>query len=131
MASSHGTDRVSARCDLADNPGLVLIAPCPPPLGTGKHLQPAHWLRDSTMFSVHSKPNGQNHTAVRLADHDIIRKVVPGHRLRITPEIPRTEGDQVGQVASYSSVNFGHGLFCKKAGGIESLRDPFRSGQNK
>jgi hypothetical protein len=44
-------------------PGLVLIAPCPPPSGTGEHFQPADWLGDSTMFSVHSKPNGQNQTA--------------------------------------------------------------------
>src|ERR1700738_4754714 len=63
MASSHGADRISARRDLGDNPRLVLIAPCPPPPGAGKHLQPADWLRDSTMFSVHSKPSGQNQTA--------------------------------------------------------------------
>src|SRR6202011_3452329 len=63
MASSHGTDRVSARRDLSDNPGLVFITPCPPPPGAGEHFQPADWLRDSNMFSVHSKPNGQNRTA--------------------------------------------------------------------
>src|ERR1700676_4801910 len=63
MASSHGADRISARRDLGDNPRLVLIAPCPPPPGAGKHPQPADWLRDSTMFSVHSKPSGQNQTA--------------------------------------------------------------------
>src|SRR5712675_182886 len=62
MASSHGTDRVSARRDLGNNPGLVLIAPCPPPSGTGEHFQPPDRLGDSTMFSVHSKPNGQNQT---------------------------------------------------------------------
>jgi hypothetical protein len=63
MASSHGTDRISARRDLGNDPGLVLIAPCPPPSSTGEHFQPADWLGDSTMFSVHSKPNGQNQTA--------------------------------------------------------------------
>ena len=63
MASSHGTDRVSARRDLGNNPGLILIAPCPPPSGTSEHFEPADWLGDSTMFSVHSKPNGQNQTA--------------------------------------------------------------------
>src|ERR1035438_6704112 len=63
MASSHGTDRVSARRDLGNNPSLVLIAPCPPPSGTGEHFQPADRLGDSTIFSVHSKPNGQNQTA--------------------------------------------------------------------
>src|SRR5271167_565312 len=63
MASSHGTDRVSARRDLGNNPCLVLIAPCPPPSGTGEHFQPADRLGDSTIFSVHSKPNGQNQTA--------------------------------------------------------------------
>jgi hypothetical protein len=31
MASSYRTDRVSARRDPGDNPGLVFIAPCPPP----------------------------------------------------------------------------------------------------
>src|SRR5450631_3518278 len=63
MATSHGTDRVSARRDLGNNPDLVLIAPCPPPSGTGEHFQPPDGLRDSTTFSVHSKPNGQNQTA--------------------------------------------------------------------
>jgi hypothetical protein len=62
-AASHGTHRVSARRDLRDNPRLVLIAPCPPPTDASEHFQPADRLRDSTMFSVHSKPNGQNQTA--------------------------------------------------------------------
>jgi hypothetical protein len=63
MATSHGTDRVSARRDLGNNPDLVLIAPGPPPSGTGEHFQPPDGLGDSTTFSVHSKPNGQNQTA--------------------------------------------------------------------
>jgi hypothetical protein len=62
MASSYRTDRVSARRDPGDNPGLVFIAPCPPP-GSGEHFQPADWFRDSSMYSVYSKPNGQNQTA--------------------------------------------------------------------
>src|SRR3954471_9063143 len=63
MASSHRTDRVSARRNLSDNPGLVFITPCSPPPGAGEHFQPPDGLRDSNMFSVHSKPNGQNRTA--------------------------------------------------------------------
>jgi len=36
--------------------------------------------RDSSMFSVHSKPNGQKPDH-RLADQDIIRKMIAGQRL--------------------------------------------------
>jgi hypothetical protein len=83
MASSHGTDRVSARRDLGNNPGLVLIAPCPPPSGTGEHFQPADRLGDSTMFSVLSltvktrpqtrrsglHPEGDRSTPLTIAAH--------------------------------------------------------------
>src|ERR1700674_582335 len=41
MASSHRTDRVSARRDLGNNPGLLFVTPCPPPPSTGEHFQPA------------------------------------------------------------------------------------------
>src|SRR5205085_2422832 len=37
--------------------------PLPPATGSGENLQPPNRLRDSNMFSVHSKPNGQNQTA--------------------------------------------------------------------
>src|ERR1700730_16582707 len=63
MASSYRTDRVSARCDLGDNPRLVFIAPCPPPPGASEHFRPADWFRDSSIHSVHPKPNGPNQTA--------------------------------------------------------------------
>src|ERR1700682_2197261 len=63
VPSGYGTDRLAARYDLSDNPRLVFTAPCPSPPGAGEHLQPANRLRDSNMFSVHSKPNGQNQTA--------------------------------------------------------------------
>jgi hypothetical protein len=72
MASSHRTDRVSARRDLKGQSAPCLHHACPPPPGAGEHFQPADWLRDRNMFSVHSKPNGQNRNG--LADHDIIRK---------------------------------------------------------
>ena len=65
MAASHGTDRISARRDLGDNPGLVFITPCPTPPGAGEHFQPADWLPGSNMFSVHSKPNGQTRPQTR------------------------------------------------------------------
>jgi hypothetical protein len=39
------------------------MAPLPPATRSGKDLQPPDRLRDSNMFSVHSKPNGQNQTA--------------------------------------------------------------------
>jgi hypothetical protein len=38
----------------------TIITPRPPPPSTGEHFQPADRLDDSIMFSVHSKPNGQN-----------------------------------------------------------------------
>src|SRR5207237_10153592 len=63
MAPSYRTDRVTTRHDLRDNPRLVLMAPLPPATGSGENLQPPNRLRDSNMFSVHSKPNGQNQTA--------------------------------------------------------------------
>src|SRR5437764_796768 len=62
MAPSYRTDRVTTRHDLRDNPRLVLMAPLPPATGSGENLQPPNRLRDSNMFSVHSKPNGQNQT---------------------------------------------------------------------
>src|SRR5664279_6036139 len=62
MASSYCTDRISARRDLSNNSRLVFITPCPPSPSTGEHFQPADRLDDSIMFSVHSKPNGQNQT---------------------------------------------------------------------
>jgi hypothetical protein len=54
MATSHGTDQISARRDLSDNPGLVFRTSCPPSPSAGKHFHPAHRLRDSNMFSVPS-----------------------------------------------------------------------------
>jgi pentatricopeptide repeat protein len=62
MASSHGTDRLTTRHDLCNNPRLVFLAPPPPTTGSCENFQPPDRLRDSTMFSVHSKPNGQNQT---------------------------------------------------------------------
>jgi hypothetical protein len=63
MASGHGTDRLSACRDLGYYPGLVFITPCPPSPGAGEHFQPTDRLGDSTMFSIHSKPNGPRQTA--------------------------------------------------------------------
>jgi hypothetical protein len=62
MASSYCTGRVSARRDPSNNPRFVFITPSPPPPSTSEHFQPADRLDDSIMFSVHSKPNGQNQT---------------------------------------------------------------------
>src|SRR5713226_9233382 len=62
MASSHGTDRVTTRYDLGNNPRLVFAAPLPPTTSPGEDFQPTDRLRDSTMHCVHSKPNGQNQT---------------------------------------------------------------------
>jgi hypothetical protein len=47
-----------------------------------KRFQPAHWLADSTMFSVNSKPEGQKPHR-RLADQYIIRKEIAEHRLQL------------------------------------------------
>src|SRR6185437_7594123 len=74
MASGHGTNRVSARRDLANYLDLVFITPCPPPSGAGEHFQPADRFRDSTMFSIHSKPNVPRADR-RIADQDSNRKV--------------------------------------------------------
>src|SRR5215213_11963415 len=62
MTSSHGTDRVTTRNDLCDNPCFVFVAPLPPATSSGEDFQSPHRLRDSTMHRVHSKPNGQNQT---------------------------------------------------------------------
>src|SRR5258708_34500575 len=62
MASSHGTNRVTTRYDLCNNPRLVFAAPLPPTTGSGKDFQSPNRFRDSTMHCVHSKPNGQNQT---------------------------------------------------------------------
>jgi hypothetical protein len=80
VASSYGTDRISARRDLGYNPGLIRITPCPPPPSAGEHFQPPDRLSDSIMVSVHSKPNGPNSNR-RLADQVIIRKVGAKQRL--------------------------------------------------
>ncbi len=37
---------------------LVFGTPTPPAPSTGENFQPAHRLRDSIMFSAHSKPSG-------------------------------------------------------------------------
>src|SRR4029077_13973099 len=63
MPSSHGTDRVTTRHDLRDNPRLVLDAPLPPTTRSSEDFQPPDRLHDSAMLCVHSKPNGQNQTA--------------------------------------------------------------------
>src|SRR2546421_5612735 len=63
MASSHGTNRITARHDLCNNPRLVFLAPPPPTTGSCEDFQPPDRLRDSTMHCVHSKPNGQNQIA--------------------------------------------------------------------
>jgi hypothetical protein len=48
VPSSHLTDRVTTRCDLRDDPRLVLVSPPPPTTGFGEDFQSAHRLRDST-----------------------------------------------------------------------------------
>jgi hypothetical protein len=58
------------------------MTPCPTPSGAGEHFQPADWLRDSNMFSVHSKLTVKPDR--RLADHNNTRKVGTEHRLRST-----------------------------------------------
>src|SRR5258707_13171884 len=62
MASSHGTNRVTTRHDLCNNPRLIFVAPLPPTTGSREDFQPPDRLRDSTMHCVHSKPNGENQT---------------------------------------------------------------------
>jgi hypothetical protein len=62
-----------------------------PPPGAGEHFQSAHWLRDSNVFSVHSKPNGQKPDR-RLADQDVIWKVILGHRSRLERHVGRIKG---------------------------------------
>jgi len=81
MASSHGTDRISARSNLGDNPRLIRVAPTPPPTSAGENLQPAFRLRDSSMLYVHSKPNGFAKPA-KSQISNIIWKVSRERRLR-------------------------------------------------
>jgi hypothetical protein len=69
MTASHGTDRVTTRNDLRNNPCLVLVASLPPTTGSCEDFQPLHRLRDSTMHRVRSKPNGQNQTEARRSAH--------------------------------------------------------------
>ena len=62
------SDRSATRYALGNNRRLVLCAPRPPAPGARKHLDPAHRLRDSTMLSVRSKPNGQKEdSSLRLS----------------------------------------------------------------
>ena len=63
MPPRHGADRLAARHALGNDPRLVLRAPGPSPTRASEYLDPPDRLRDSTMLSVHSKPNGQNQTA--------------------------------------------------------------------
>ncbi|MGY3133894.1 hypothetical protein ACVWZM_004576 [Bradyrhizobium sp. USDA 4501] len=69
MPSRYRADRIATRHDLRENPCLVLVAPLPPTAGSGEDLEPPHWLRDSSMHCVHSKPNGPNRS--RLGDHPV------------------------------------------------------------
>ncbi|MGY4319350.1 hypothetical protein ACVWW1_008677 [Bradyrhizobium sp. JR3.5] len=62
-APSHGTDRVTTRHDLCNDPCLVLVAPLPAPTRSSEDFQPSDRLRDSTTHCVHPKPNSQNQTA--------------------------------------------------------------------
>ena len=120
MASSHRTDRVSTRRDLGDNPGLVLIAPCPPPPpGAGKHLQPADWLRDSTMFSVHSKPNRQNQTQTRRSGH--LPEGESGTSLTVLEHITTFLSDH--SIRRLKSRNFSHKMlrFSTLGAALENL----------
>jgi hypothetical protein len=62
MAPGHGTDRVTARFHLRNNPNLVLIAPLPPASSSREDFQPPRRLRDSIIHCVLSKPRGQSQT---------------------------------------------------------------------
>jgi hypothetical protein len=55
--------RPSLRSSRSRRQCVPCLHPCPPPPGTGEHFEPADWFRDSSIYSVHSKPNDQNQTA--------------------------------------------------------------------
>src|SRR6516164_6420791 len=80
MAPGYRTDGVAARKDFRNNPSLVLVAPLPPTTGSGEDLKTPHWLRDSTMHCVHSKPNGSNKPQTRRSP----RHPVGGRRTALT-----------------------------------------------
>src|SRR5258705_4628411 len=58
MPSRNTRNRVTARHDLRDNPGLVFITKRSPTTCTGEDLQPMYRLGDSIIHCVHSKPSG-------------------------------------------------------------------------
>jgi hypothetical protein len=87
----NGTDRVSARCDLGDNPGLVFITPCPPPPGTGEHFQPAgRHVRLKRMVKHRHKPIPSKEI-VKLAYPKCREKVGTERRLLLTDTFLRTK----------------------------------------
>src|SRR6185312_4956741 len=62
MTPCNGADRFALVQRLGDDLCLILGAPSPSSTGASEHLDPPNRLRDSTMFSVHSKPSDPNRT---------------------------------------------------------------------
>src|SRR6185312_5219405 len=67
MTPCNGADRFALVQRLGDDLCLILGAPSPSSTGASEHLDPPNRLRDSTMFSVHSKPSDPN----RIVDSHI------------------------------------------------------------